>query len=192
MTDEVRPRSIADMPAQKPAEAATKAEARGRFFNTGNAFNVQLPPVPDRIFTEEAHVALDPASPTGLVACDISQELACDFPATTPLVLAQYARIRAGEMLRTDFAASGVIAYVIQGNGRTQCEEETIAWSEGDLFVLPGGAPADHAAGDADAVLWIVTNEPQLAFEHLRPPAPDQAPTDIVITAPTRSRGRSN
>ena len=180
MTNELRPRSIADMPAQKPAEPATKAEARGRFFNTGNAFNVQLPPVPDRIFTEAARAALDPASLTGLFACDISQELACDFPATTPLVLARYARIRADETLHTDFAASGVIAYVIQGNGRTQCRDETISWSEGDLFVLPGGVPADHAAGDADAVLWIVTNEPQLSFEHLRPPAPGQALTDIV------------
>ena len=29
-------------------------------------------------------------------------------------------------------------------------------------------------------MLWIVTNEPQLAFENLRAPAPGQAPTDLV------------
>ena len=180
MPNEMRPRSIAEMPAQQPAEPATKAEARGRFFNTGNAFNVELPPVPDRIFTEEARAALDPASPTGLFACDISAELACDFPATTPLVLARYARIRAGEGLRTDIAASGVIAYVIEGSGETSCAGETVAWGEGDLFILPGGVPAEYRAGDVDAVLWLVTNEPQLAFERLRPPAPGEAPTDIV------------
>lgn len=50
----------------------------------------------------------------------------------------------------------------------------------GDLFVLPGGVAFSHTAAEADAVLWIVTNEPQLAFESLRPPAEGDAPTDIV------------
>jgi hypothetical protein len=45
--------SIAEMPAQRPRDPATAAQARGRFFNTGNAFNVQLPPVPDHLFTAE-------------------------------------------------------------------------------------------------------------------------------------------
>ena len=139
-----------------------------------------MPPVPDRIFTDEPTAALDPVTPTGLISCDISTELACDFPATTPLVLAHYARIRANEAMTTDFAASGVIAYVIQGSGTTRCGAETIAWDAGDLFILPGGEPATHQAGTADSVLWIVTNEPQLAFESLRSPAPGQAPTDLV------------
>jgi gentisate 1,2-dioxygenase len=180
MSNEARPRSIAEMPAQRPASPASPAEARGRFFNTGNAFNVKLPPVPDRIFTEEPRAALDPATPTGLISCDISSELECTFPATTPLVLAHYARIRAGETLATDFASSGVIAYVIQGSGATRCGAETLAWDEGDLFILPGGVPATHEAGETDAVLWIVTNEPQLAFEALRPPPIGGASTEVV------------
>ena len=53
MADPNRPHSIAEMPAQYPTAPTTPAEARGRFFNTGNGFNVQLPPVPDRIFTTE-------------------------------------------------------------------------------------------------------------------------------------------
>ncbi len=180
MSNEARPHSIAEMPAQRPASPASLAEGRGRFFNTGNAFNVRLPPVPDRIFTEEPRAALNPATPTGLISCDISTELECAFPATTPLVLAHYAKIRAGETLETDFVASGVIAYVIQGSGTTRCDAETLAWDQGDLFILPGGVPVTHQAGEADAVLWIVTNEPQLAFENLRPPAPGQAPTGVV------------
>ena len=180
MSNEARPRSIAEMPAQRPAHPASPAEARGRFFNTGNGFNVKLPPVPDRIFTEEPRAALDPATPTGLIACDISAELNCAFPATTPLVLARYAKIRAGETLAPELVASGVIAYVIQGSGTTRCDQETIVWDRGDVFILPGGVLAAHQAGEADAVLWIVTNEPQLAFEALRPPAPGRAPTDVV------------
>jgi len=180
MPDEMRPRSIAEMPAQLPSAPTSRAEARARFFNTGNAFNMQLPPVSDRIFAAEPAKALDPATPTGLIPCDISAELACAFPATTPLVLAQYARVRAGERLATDFVASGVIVYVIKGSGTTHCGGEDIAWGAGDLFILPGGEPATHVAGDADAVLWVVTNEPQLAFENLRAPAPRQAPTELV------------
>ena len=180
MPDDIRPMTIAEMPAERAASPASEAQARGRFFNTGNAFNMQLPVVPDHLFTAEPVRALDPATPTGLIACDISDQLACAFPATTPLVLAQYARIRAGETLNTDFNASGVIAYVIAGAGTTRCAGETIVWNTGDLFILPGGEPATHTATDSDAVLWVVTNEPQLAFENLRAPAQGQAPTDVV------------
>src|SRR5690606_18578282 len=54
------------------------------------------------------------------------------------------------------------------------------AWAAGDAFLLPGGAQSLHRAGPEGAVLWVVTNEPQLAFEGVRPPAPGAAPTDAV------------
>lgn len=167
------------MPAQRPSEPLTAAQTRGRFFNTGNAFNVQLPPVPDHMFTAEPVAALDPDAPTGLIDCDLSARLECPFPATTPLVLARYGRIRPGEALRTAFAASGIICYVIRGRGTTTGGAETVAWNAGDLVILPGGPVYTHAA-DSDAVLWLVTNEPQLAFEHLRPPVEGDAPTPVV------------
>ncbi|HTO51284.1 MAG TPA: cupin domain-containing protein [Burkholderiales bacterium] len=180
MSKEPLPQSIADLPAQRASAPKTQAEARARYFNTGNAFNLQLPTVPDESFVEEPARALSPDTPTGLIACDRSQQLGCAFPATTPLVLARYARIRRGETLETNFAASGVIAYVITGSGSTACDAERLEWRAGDTFVLPGGVPHVHRAGAADAVLWIVTNEPQLAFEHLRPPGSGDAPTDLV------------
>lgn len=174
-----RPKTIAELPVQHPSAPASPAEARGRFFNTGNGFDVQLPAVPDHIFTDEPARALAVDTPTGLIACDLSSELACSFPATSPLVLARYARIRAGETLTTEFAATGVIFYVIRGKGRSTGTAGSVEWSTGDLFILPGGMAFDHAS-ISDAVLWIVTNEPQLAFDSLRPPAEGQAPTDIV------------
>jgi gentisate 1,2-dioxygenase len=180
MSKEPLPQSIADLPAQRASAPKSKAESRALYFNTGNAFNLQLPLVPDESFTAEPANALHPDTPTGLIACDRSSALGCNFPATTPLVLARYARIRAGEMLETDFAASGVIAYVITGSGSTLCGTERIEWNPGDTFVLPGGCKHVHRAGSADAVLWIVTNEPQLAFESLSPPQPGAAPTDLV------------
>ena len=180
MLETGRPRTISELPVQHPSMAASPAQARGRFCNTGNAFNVQLPAVPDHIFTAEPLRALSAETPTGLIACDLSERLACSFPATTPLVLARYARIRAGETLKTAFAASGVLCYVIQGSGATSGGSGILDWNAGDLFVLPGGAPFAHTATGSDAVLWIVTNEPQLAFEALRPPADADAVTDIV------------
>ena len=53
MPDDMRPRDISEMPAQRPHAPRSAAEARGRFFNTGNAFNIVNPPVPDHAFTEE-------------------------------------------------------------------------------------------------------------------------------------------
>jgi gentisate 1,2-dioxygenase len=177
---EQRPRSIADMPAQRAAAPQSQAEKRALYFNTGNAFNLKLPIVPDLSFTDEPQRALDKNTPTGLIACDRSKEMAMDFPATTPLVLARYGRIRAGESLKTNFVASGVIHYVITGTGSTQCGDERIEWKPGDVFILPGGVELTSTANKEDAVLWIVTNEPQLSFEHLQAPAKGQAPTEPV------------
>jgi gentisate 1,2-dioxygenase len=179
MSKEPLRQSIADLPAQRASAPKSKAESRALYFNTGNAFNLQLPRVPDESFTDEPAKALHRDTPTGLIACDRSRDLGCNFPATTPLVLARYARIRPGESLETNFAASGVIGYVIKGSGSTACGAERIEWQPGDTFVLPGGLAHVHRA-HADAVLWIVSNEPQLAFENLRPPQAGDAPTDVV------------
>ncbi len=174
-------RSIADLPAQRAAAPKTAAQRTARYFNTGNAFNIQLPPVPDHAFTAEPARALNPDTPTGLIDCDLSAQLQIPVPATTPLSLVRYARIRAGESLNTDFAASGVIVYVMVGSGQTICGDEQVDWNPGDVFVLPGGIAHHYrAAPGADAVLWIVTNEPQLAFEHLRAPVGGDAPTPVV------------
>ena len=175
-----RPRSIAELPVQCAAAPASAAEARARYFNTGNAFDVKLSEVPDASFTVEPARALADDTPTGLIVCDRSRELGTPFAATTPLVLARYARIRAGDTLATDFVASGVMLYVMTGSGSTACGSEELAWAAGDVLVLPGAVPLLHRAGPEPAVLWIVTNEPQLAFEHLRGPAPGDAPTDAV------------
>ena len=70
----------------------------------------------------------------------------CKFPATSPFILAYYARINANETLTTDFVASGSIYYVIQGEGKTVSGDETIFWGCGDIFVLPGGERQIHQA----------------------------------------------
>lgn len=180
MSTATRVQSIADLPAQRAEAPKTEAQENARYFNTGNAFNIKLPPVPDHVFVAEPAQALNPATATSLIPCDLSNELETALPATTPLALVRYARIRANESLMTDFAASGVIVYVIAGTGVTECGSEKIEWNHGDVFVLPGGEVHRYHAGAQDAVLWIVTNEPQLSFEHLQAPARGEAPTTVV------------
>jgi gentisate 1,2-dioxygenase len=180
MLDAPLPTTMADMPVQRPADPRSAAETRARFFNSGNAFNVVLPDVPDASFTREPARALDPAAPTGFIACDLSADLGCAGPTTTPLVLARYARIRPGERLTERFEATGAIWYVITGAGRSEGGGDSIAWSEGDVFVLPGGVEHAHTAGPEGAVLWVVTNEPLLAFERFRAAEVERTAIDAV------------
>lgn len=158
--------SMADMPVQLPTDPLTPAGARARFFNSGNAFNIKLAPVPGMIFTEEPLQAQ--AGTTGFYPCDQSSALECDFPATTPLMLARYGRIVAGETLVADFKATGCIWYVIAGSGKATQGDEVIHWQAGDIF-LSAGAASLHLLAATDAVLWLVSNEPQLAFDGLVP-----------------------
>ena len=43
---------MAEMPVQLPRAPKNEAEGRGRYFNSGNAFNIKLPPVPPRILRD--------------------------------------------------------------------------------------------------------------------------------------------
>jgi gentisate 1,2-dioxygenase len=172
-----RPEIDPGIPASR---ADTPYTERARYFDSGNAFALKYPPVPCHQFLAERDRALDPASPTGLIPLDLSAPLGLEFPATTPLIMTYYARARAGEQLATRFKASGELYYVIAGQGETRSGDAVIAWGPGDVFCLPGGADSSHRAGDEDCVLWAITNEPQLAFEHLEPPAPGNAVTEAV------------
>lgn len=172
-------RNMADMPAQLPSDPAGPAEERARFFNSGNAFNIKLPPVPARLFTAEPGQALAPDATTGFIACDQSGSLGCSFPATTPLMLARYATLRPNDTLSATLNATGSIWYVIRGSGEAQSGAERFSWGAGDVFLLPGGA-ARLTAQAHGAVLWSVGNDPQLAFDGSRPPLLEHAPVQPV------------
>src|SRR5215813_4759469 len=91
---------------------------RARYFDSGNAFNIVYPEVPATSFVAERDAALDPRTATGLIHCDQSAALGLPFPATSPLVLASYARVRAGESITFAPRATVVLGYVIEGSGR--------------------------------------------------------------------------
>src|SRR5687767_12752255 len=92
----------------EPARRAdTPYTRRARYFDSGNAFALKYPPVPCHQFLAERDRALDAATGTAVIPLDLSAQLGTDFPATTPLILTRYLRIRAGDELTTRLKASG-------------------------------------------------------------------------------------
>lgn len=160
--------------------SATPYAARARYFDSGNAFNLVYPDVPAASFVAERDAALDPATGTRWIACDQSAALGLDYPASSPLILAGYARLRAGESLELNPRASVVLGYVIAGAGRLRQDIDGFDWNTGDIFSLPGGSPVRLSAGESDCVLWIVSNEPQLMFERMSPPAREAALVQVA------------
>jgi gentisate 1,2-dioxygenase len=157
------------------ADRETPYARRARYLTDENGFAFSWPAVPIHQFLAERDRAFAAASPTGLIALDICAELCTNYPATTPTLLCRYVKIRAGEPLRTAFAASGEIYYVMSGAGESRNGNDVIDWGRGDVFCFPGGGETSHRAGGANCLLFAVTNEPLLAFERLRAPLPGQA-----------------
>ncbi|WP_426392697.1 cupin domain-containing protein [Variovorax sp. R-27] len=166
---------MADLPMQHPRAPASVAQARARFFNSGNAFNVKLPEVPARLF------ASPPEGRYGMFDCDQSRALGCGFPATTPLMLARYVRIAARDaLLPLDVCATGSVWYVISGSGSLTGAVDRLTFGKGDVFLLPGAPGYRLEAGAEDVLLWTVGNEPQLAFERAQPAPVAKATIDAV------------
>jgi hypothetical protein len=58
--------------------------------------------------------------PTRIVPFDLSEQLRCPGPATSPALCANFVRILAGERLETRPDATSEVYYVIRGRGRSR------------------------------------------------------------------------
>ncbi len=147
---------------------------RARYFNSGNAFALQLSPVPSVQFIAERDKAFDPATPTGLITMDLSEALELDFPATTPLTLSHYLVIKAGESMTPALKASAQTLCILRGSGVTRIDGEQSSWQAGDILLLPGSGTIEHLA-TTDTVGWLVTDEPVLSYMGLNPADDERA-----------------
>jgi len=100
---------------------------------------------------------------TRIIPLDISEELGCEGPATSPALCANFVRILAGETLSTNFNATSQLFYVIHGSGRTKFDGIDIPWETGDFVVLPIGKETRHFAG-TDSAFYLVHDEPLLRY----------------------------
>lgn len=146
---------------------------RGRFVSVEDGFNIKRKPLEPETFEAERAAAFQAETPTGPILLDRSRILDTAWPATTPMMLASYLRIRAGEELRTRFICGGAIHVVLQGSGTWQAGGDTFAWQRGDIFILPGGIQSTYRATD-DSVVYCITNEPLFAFERIAAGATSQ------------------
>jgi gentisate 1,2-dioxygenase len=153
---------------------------RARFVSIEDGFNIKRAALTPRAFDDERDRALDPSSPNGFIPCDMSDVLLTPYPATTPLLLAKFLRVGAGDEITARLRASGEIYYVLRGRGWTgQAGGEAVAWSKGDIFCLAGGAMTSHRAVE-DSVLYSVTDEPLLAFSGVEPASLAESPLETV------------
>ena len=152
---------------------------RARFVPVEQGFNIKRPPIEPCAFVAEMARAFAGDAATGLAALDLSATLGTSYPATTPFMLARYVRLRKGEALECRFAASGELWAVLRGAGRLARDGDRLAWGATELLALPGGVASVWEA-DEDAVLWVVTDEPALAFARVRPEAATRAPIETT------------
>ncbi|MEO8165614.1 MAG: hypothetical protein ABI619_09475, partial [Betaproteobacteria bacterium] len=138
--------------ARVEVEQETEYARRARYLINENGFAFSWPAVPVRQFLAERDQAFAADSPTGLVALDISTELCTAYPATTPTLLCRYVNIHGGDQLRTTFAASGEIYYVMVGSGQSRNGSDVVDWGCGDVFCFPGGGETFHRAAEANCL----------------------------------------
>ncbi len=143
---------------------SSSAQQAARFVERENYYLQAQPEFAAHAFINEMRTAFDPQSPTGFTPLDYRAALDCEWPATTPVMLARYAKLRRGETLGSEFAAGGETYYVISGAGVSRNRDDTVEWRQGDVFCFGGGAATRHAAGAEDCLLWVVTDEPLQAF----------------------------
>ena len=80
-------KSLIEIPAQIDKNSDNIPRIRARYFNSGNAFMIGQSEIPDFVFEAEPKKAFSDTTPTCLIPCDISGQLRCDYPTTSPLIL---------------------------------------------------------------------------------------------------------
>ncbi len=117
-------------------------------------------PVPYRQWPASLHQA----GPTRVIPLDLSAELGCPGPATSPALAAHFLRLEAGEGLKAAAEATSSLFHVLEGAGELVWGERRLRWQAGDLLVLPWG-PTPLLQAEATSVLYWVHDGPLL--EHL-------------------------
>jgi gentisate 1,2-dioxygenase len=131
-----------------------------------------IPSVPHAEFSATLHEQ----GPTRVIPLDLSRQLGCPGPATSPSLCANFLHIRPGESIRVQPNASSQLYFVIRGRGQTQFGDTQFPWGTGDFVTLPAGNAAVHQA-ENDAALYWVHDEPMVRYLGARAESPTFRPT---------------
>lgn len=115
--------------------------------------------------------------PTGVIPLDLSADLGIgNDAATSPALLANFVRIRAGEEIDTCPNATSQLYFALSGHGMVVVDGRPVRWEKGDFLTLPAGARAMFHA-DEDAAMYWVHDEPLLRHLGVRASEPRFHPT---------------
>ena len=163
-------------PPSSPADLREPIDwqAPAELFDYRQAANPIRPGLTEPIGLHRWSASLHASGPTAVLPLDLSAELGCPGPATSPALAAHFLRILAGDALAAPAAATSSLFYVLRGRGRLRgavAEAEPLLWGAGDLFVLPcGGEPLLEA--EQESVLYWVHDGPLLSHLGVVPRQP--------------------
>jgi gentisate 1,2-dioxygenase len=131
------------------------------------------PKVPIRQFSPEIYQN----EQTGVVPLDLSADLGIRTgEATSPALLANFVRIRAGEQIDTAANATSQLYYVLYGWGFAAVNGQLVRFEKGDFLTLPAGAKSVFYADGETAMYWV-HDAPLLHYLGAQATAPRFAPT---------------
>ena len=132
------------------------------------------PPIPLQQWSPQLHAE----GPSAILPLDLSQQLGCEGPATSPGLAAHFVRLLPGESLTAAATATSSLFYVLAGRGSlersatgSQQAPLSLRWGQGDVFVLPAGDPPLLSA-EAESILYWVHDGPLLRHLGVAPSLP--------------------
>ena len=179
--DELELRALLAADSAAPREPSPYMD-NARYLTSLDGFNIKRPDVPAHVFRAERDRALAPGAPTGLVPLDLSATLGLPLPgddAVHPVAL----RANPGgrhALHRVPGQHGALSRDPRMGHHADRRRARRSPGRRATPSACPAAGRSRHAAAE-DAVLWISTNEPQLEFEGLRPPAPGAAPIQPAL-----------
>jgi len=139
-----------------PTTGSAQWQAKAELFDYRQAANPVRAGLTEPIPLRQWDPALHQSGPTAVVPLDLSNELGCSAPATSPGLSANFLRIEAGEGLKAAANATSLLFYVLHGSGSLKrAGTPQLDWSAGDLFVLPAGEPPLLTAKATSVLYWV-------------------------------------
>ena len=147
------------------------------WFDYREAANPVRPGLTEPIGLHQWGPELHSQGATAILSLDLSRELGCPGPATSPALAAHFLRILPGEGLSAAAVATTSLFAVLRGGGSLSRPGDghsgplNLAWESGDVFVLPAGQ-APRLEAREESVLYWVHDGPLLHYLGVEPSRP--------------------
>ena len=135
----------------------------GEYFEYSKAANPIGAGLISRVPLADFPASLHEEGPTRIIPFDLSEQLGCPGPATSPALCANFLHIQPGEEWETSPNATSELYYVLRGEGQSEIGGESLLWKKGDIFTLPARSATIHRAKTDSAFYWI-HDEPLLRY----------------------------